>query len=306
MKQIKHYLKSIIQFIKSNFFSGLRLHLLLFLLTLITASAAGAKLAGYSIFEDSSNIVYGLSFSIPLLIILGAHEMGHYLACRKYHIDATLPFFIPDLSFFFLIGTFGAVIKIKEPVQSRKVLLRIAVMGPYLSFVLSAFFFWYGIKNADLIRLSDYSETHEYVLKFGDSLLTYLITKLYYPNLGSDLTANINNVGFAGWVGFLVTSLNLIPAAQLDGGHVTYVLFPKQHRKISILVSILLIFLSYFWLGWILWSFIIAFILYRTKRSRIYINEDSSLSFKDYVLIAAAYIILILTFIPVPLEILEI
>ena len=165
----------------------------------------------------------GLMFSTALLTILTSHEMGHYLACRYYGVRATLPFFIPAPPLF-LAGTFGAFIKMKSPIPSRRALFDIGLAGPLAGFVALL-----PIALAGLLTLQPASQSGPGVLIFNDPLLFKIIAKLTGANL---VDALANPFYMAAWIGLLVTSLNLMPVGQLDGGHGTFAVFGQRAHKI--------------------------------------------------------------------------
>jgi membrane-associated protease RseP (regulator of RpoE activity) len=167
----------------------------------------------------------GLTFSTALLTILTAHEMGHYLACRYYGVSATLPFFIPAPPLF-LAGTFGAFIKMKSPIPSRRSLFDIGLAGPLAGFVALL-----PISLAGLLTLQAAPPQSGSVIIFNDPLLFKIIATL----TGAQLTDALANPFYmAAWIGLLVTSLNLMPVGQLDGGHGTFAIFGQRaHRLIG-------------------------------------------------------------------------
>jgi membrane-associated protease RseP (regulator of RpoE activity) len=173
---------------------------------------------------NPSLIKSGLAFSISLLTILTAHEMGHYLACRYYGVRATLPFFIPAPPLF-LAGTFGAFIKMKSPIPSRRALFDIGLAGPLAGFVALL-----PIALAGVLTLQPAAhQSGPGVIIFNDPLLFQLIGKLTGANL---LDASPNPFYLAAWIGLLVTSLNLMPVGQLDGGHGTFAVFGQRAHKV--------------------------------------------------------------------------
>jgi membrane-associated protease RseP (regulator of RpoE activity) len=168
----------------------------------------------------------GLTFAALLLAILTAHEMGHYVACRRYGVDATLPFFIPAPPLF-LAGTFGAFIKMRSPIPSRRALFDIGLAGPLAGFVALLPVAVIGVLNLESATLPPGAS----VMIFSDPLLIRLIARLS----GTDLSLSLTNPFYmAAWIGLLVTSLNLMPVGQLDGGHGTFAVFgPRLHRKLG-------------------------------------------------------------------------
>jgi membrane-associated protease RseP (regulator of RpoE activity) len=171
-------------------------------------------------------IAQGATFSVSLLAILFSHEMGHYLACRYYKVDATLPYFIPAPPLF-LAGTFGAFIKIRSPIPSRRALFDIGLAGPLAGFVVAL-----PLSAIGVLTMGPPIAAPEHAIFFNDPLLFRLFAKL----LGVPLDPNAlpNPYYMAAWIGLLVTSLNLMPVGQLDGGHGTFAVFgARAHRIIA-------------------------------------------------------------------------
>jgi membrane-associated protease RseP (regulator of RpoE activity) len=189
-------------------------------------------------------LVQGVSFATALLSILLAHEMGHYLACRYYGVSATLPFFIPAPPLF-LAGTFGAFIRIRSPIPSRRALFDIGLAGPLAGFVVALPMSLIGV----LTLQSPLS--HEGPIIFNDPLLFRLLARAVGVTL--DTNSPFNPYYMAAWIGLLVTSLNLMPVGQLDGGHGTFAVFgPRAHRVIGRLAFVtvaVLAVLGWFWHG---------------------------------------------------------
>jgi len=223
---------------------------ILFCATFVTASFAGlSHLMGLAAFGrvliallfKPSLILYGLSFSFPLMSILLAHELGHFIACRYYGMRSTPPFFIP------LpippVGTLGAFIKIKSAFQHKRALFDIGIAGPLAGFAFTIPTLWIGIRLSKLIPKAAYGY-HGYM--FGEPLLFRLIAKLalgYSPNKHDML---VNPIAIAGLFGLLVTCLNLLPIWQLDGGHISYAVLGRSlQKKLSIVLPIALILQSF-------------------------------------------------------------
>jgi membrane-associated protease RseP (regulator of RpoE activity) len=192
-----------------------------------------------------SVLIEGLTFSSALLAILTAHEMGHYLACRYYGVDATLPFFIPAPPLF-LAGTFGAFIKMKSPIPSRRALFDIGLAGPLAGFVVLLPFAAIGLLTLQQAPPLDGGS----VVIFNDPLLFRMFAKAVGANLEN---AAPNPFYMASWIGLLVTSLNLMPVGQLDGGHGTFAVFgPRAHRllgRIAFITMATIAVLGFFWFG---------------------------------------------------------
>jgi membrane-associated protease RseP (regulator of RpoE activity) len=252
-------------------------HSALFLLTLLTTTFAGIVIAapdidvpepiasgvlGYLLYFpeyywrivsrlislailDPSILIQGLTFSVALLTILTAHEMGHYLACRYYGVDATLPFFIPAPPLF-LAGTFGAFIKMKSPIPSRRALFDIGLAGPLAGFVILLPIAWAGIMTLHVAPPLVGGQG----IVFNDPALFRIFAKLTGANLADALP---NPLYMAAWIGLLVTSLNLMPVGQLDGGHGTFALFGRRAHKLigwlAFVTMALIAVLGFVWHG---------------------------------------------------------
>jgi membrane-associated protease RseP (regulator of RpoE activity) len=183
--------------------------------------------------------------------ILLAHELSHYIASRKHNVEATLPYFIPAPT---LIGTFGAFIKMKSPVTTRKALLDIGISGPLAGFIVSVIVSVIGLY---LSRVVPVQETKD-ALSLGDSLLFSTLSQLILDYQPGSEDVLLHPVAFAGWIGFFVTSLNLLPIGQLDGGHIAYSLFGERHAYLSKgLIPILFLLGIFLWEGWALWAIVL-------------------------------------------------
>ncbi len=238
----------------------------------------------------------GLLFSISLLAILGAHEFGHYLAARRNGVRTSLPFFVPAPPFF-IIGTFGAFILIKESIPNRKVLMEIGCAGPITGFIVTIPTLFLGLS---LSKVGPLVETG--ALSFGSSILLGVISELVLgvSPLSSDVTIYLHPIAQAGWFGLLITALNLLPVGQLDGGHIIYSLFEKRFYVISRVFYALLIPLGFFWYGWWFWAVMLLIIGFRPAPL---IFDYIPLEMKHKVLGWLSVVIFILTFIPVPFKI---
>ena len=210
----------------------------------------------------------GIRLVLGLMSILMAHEMGHYLACRIYGVHSTLPFFIPapwapigpglawmPLSF---IGTFGAVIRIKAPFPSRKVLFDVGIAGPLCGFVVACVVMVLGVREATLVPIGDGTERD----LFGAPLIFQLITQAMHPAVAAPgMVLVIGPLGLAAWFGFLVTALNLMPVGQLDGGHVAYAILRRRAvfvSRFAQVMGLVLLWFSPLWLVWMLVMLVIG------------------------------------------------
>jgi len=231
----------------------LLLHVLLLVLTAYTATVAGVQWEGLQPGNDLDVLKQGLPFSLTLIAILLTHESGHYLMCRRHGVDATLPYFLPAPPFIFPLGTFGAFIRIRSPFPNRRALFDIGAGGPWAGFVVALVALAVGLPMSKVVPM----EPGSAVLELGDSLLTWGLTSLLVD--ADPRTVVLHPIAFAGWFGMFVTSINLIPAGQLDGGHVLYAAFGRRTRLIPVLLLATLVWLGWRgWTGWILWAAIIG------------------------------------------------
>jgi membrane-associated protease RseP (regulator of RpoE activity) len=265
----------------------------LFLLTVFTTLLAGALHEGVDPLRNPENILKGIPFSFSLMGILLSHELGHYLTARKHGLNVTLPYFIPAPPFPFIIGTFGAFIKMRSPVSDRKMLLDVGATGPLVGVAVSIPFLILGFRLSEVRIVQG-----QMGLTLGSSLLLYLISWLVVGPLPAGFDIVLHPVGFAGWIGLLVTSLNLIPIGQLDGGHVAYALLGEKQNRISKYVFLALLILGIFgWPGWLFWSLLLFIMGFRHPPP---LHGWVSLDQKRKVIGWLTVGIFILTFIPVP------
>ncbi len=213
--------------------SGLGMNILLFAATVVTTTIAGAIQKGLDPFASPYNVLHGLPFSTALIGILLFHELGHYFVSRFYNVPASLPYFIPVPT---LIGTMGAIIRMRSPIRDRRMLFDIGIAGPLAGLSLAIPAVIFGLSRSELVRIDDSLGG----IELGDSLLFMALTKLVVGSVPEGYTVLLHPVAFAGWLGFFVTSLNLLPMGQLDGGHVVYGIFGPGHRLISRLVFVAL------------------------------------------------------------------
>ena len=267
------------------------IHIILFLLTVITTVIAGSMMAGGNPFANLSDWGKGVSFSFALMMILGCHESGHYFIARKHKVDASLPYFIPAPTF---IGTFGAFIKIRAPIRHRIALLEIGAAGPIAGFIVAVPALVWGLRHSQVIETISSSG-----IKLGDSILMKLLTLSLFPDLGSTEDVILHPVAFAGWIGLLVTMLNLLPIGQLDGGHIAYALLGEKFNILAKYVLLLLIPMSYFSLNWLVWGLLILLLMRTTKHPPIY-NIEDPLTNREKWIGATSLAIFILCFIPAP------
>jgi membrane-associated protease RseP (regulator of RpoE activity) len=226
------------------------LHWLLFCLTLITTTWAGASYQGVDLAQEPGRFAVGLPSSIGLILILGVHELGHFFMARRHAIDVTPPYFIPVP---FGLGTFGAFIQMRSPPVNRKALFDVAVAGPLAGLVWRSrrFFSGFGFQAS------------EQVATVGSSILFTVLTKLSFGDVAQyGALVQLSPLAYAGWLGLFITALNLLPVGQLDGGHITRAMFgSRAGQTISTLAMWSLFLLALFvWPGLMMWVVIVFFI----------------------------------------------
>jgi membrane-associated protease RseP (regulator of RpoE activity) len=271
------------------------LHLVLFLLTLFSTLVVGALQTGADVLKQPLQIYKGIPFSITLLLILLTHELSHYFTSRRHGVEATLPYFIPAPT---IIGTFGAFIKMKSPIITRKALIDIGASGPIAGFFISVIAVFIGLSISDYVPASEVKEG----INLGDSLLFLAISRIVFGPLPVDAQIVLNPVAFAGWIGLFVTSINLIPVGQLDGGHIAYAFLGKRHARLSVLlVGVLAVLGILLWEGWLVWAVLLLFLGLKHPPVLYWEMElDKSRKITGW----SALLVFIVTFIPVPFQIL--
>lgn len=292
------------------------LHLLLLLATFFSTMVVGARLQwnfenglppffmgdGYFPFSFSwalhgRHLLMGMPFSLTLMTILLAHEMGHYLYCVKYRVAATLPFFIP---FPTLIGTFGAFIRIRSQLHSRRILFDIGIAGPIAGFVVATAALFFSLGRCQPAPFGAPSA------EIGYPLIFVLVQKLLVlsGHAGRIAATSLSRVYFhpvviAAWAGMLATSLNLLPSGQLDGGHIVFAVSPRAHKAVSRATILVLIPMGiFFWTGWLIWAVLLRFVAMRHPA----VPEWPGIGTGRRLLAALALIIFVVTIMPLPIQ----
>jgi membrane-associated protease RseP (regulator of RpoE activity) len=212
-----------------------KIHIVLFLLTLSTTFLAG--------FFQGGNITSGISFSVALLFILGSHEMGHYVYGKKYGVNISPPYFIPAPPLVSPIGTFGAFIKIRSPISTKRALFDIGIAGPLGGVIAAIPVIIIGIKLSRVVQTT--SREFQEGISLGSPLIFSFLSEAVWGNIPEGYDLILHPVAFAGWIGLFVTALNLIPAGQLDGGHIMYALFSRKwYQRTSICMIFILLILG--------------------------------------------------------------
>jgi membrane-associated protease RseP (regulator of RpoE activity) len=248
-------------------------------------------------------ILNGFWYSGTILAILGAHELGHYLACRYYQVDASRPFFIPvpplpPLPS--LTGTLGAFIRIREPIPTKRMLFDIGAAGPFAGFLVAVPALFIGTALSPVVKLP--ANTSE-LMTLGDPLLLKIVAWLTWGSIRDGYSLNMHPMLFATWFGMLATALNLFPIGQLDGGHITYAVLGRRSSVVtvaSIGAAVGLTFLSRSWLVWTV--LLIAMTLAMGPHHPRTLDEDVPLDRTRLWLAFGALVVLILCFTYNPIQ----
>lgn len=284
---------------------GFAVNVVLLALTIASTVAAGGFLwvafVGGSALRPTDFLYGGLSFALPLLAILGVHELAHYAMARRHHVEASLPFFIPVPPPFLLFGTFGAFISLREPIPDKKALLDIGASGPLAGFALSIPITLYGLTlsvHAPAISIANCGPAIFGInygnFLFGSSLIWGLFGAFFPAAL-----AHVSPVALAGWVGILVTAINLLPAGQLDGGHVFRALFGDRSRYVSYVAVPLLFLMGLLYSGWFLFAILILLLGLRHPPP---LNDLTRLDWKRWAVGFVALFVLVGGFVLVPIS----
>jgi membrane-associated protease RseP (regulator of RpoE activity) len=282
------------------------LHALLFLITLLTTTIVGAALefdfdrnvpflvehtldAYARIWYHPLELLQGLPFSLTLATILLAHELGHYLAAVYYRVDASLPYFLPAPT---ITGTFGAFIRIRSAIYSKRVLFDVGVAGPLAGFVFLLPALAIGLAFSKVIPgIAQQGDVH-----FGIPLIQWLLDKAIFPGTAA-ADIYLHPVGRAAWIGIFATALNLLPIGQLDGGHILYALAERRHAAVSLVMVAALVPLTVFWWPWLFWAAVLFFL--GRRHPVVYDTTDLGAGRRQLGWVALVVFILCFTFAPI-------
>lgn len=276
--------------------SNLYLHIFLAISTFITLTFRDAIFL-VPFFPDKIEDLFwnGLPYSLSLMLILFSHEMGHYIPAQIYGVRSTLPYFIPMP--FGPVGTMGAIIKILEPIPDKKKLFDIGVGGPLMSLVLSIPCWIYGVYLSEVVELPNNASDN--ILIFGDSLFTYWSAYFIHGEIGFGKDLMIHPLAKAGWVGLLITAINLLPFGQLDGGHIIYALNGEKYRNWIYYLFLAFLALGFVHFSWVIWGFLIYFLI---KVEHPFVPDSKeSLGIGRVILGWFMLISIVLIFVPVPM-----
>lgn len=275
---------------------GPGIHVALFAATFVTTAMASALHQGVDVLSEPSALLIGIPYAVAIMSILLFHEFGHYFLARIHRVDATLPFFIPAPPIIFFIGTLGAFIRMRSLPRDRRALFDVGAAGPWAGMLVAVPTLLIGLALSE-VRPSEPSG--EMGLFLGDSLLFRALTWLVLGTTGQDVTIVLHPVALAGWVGLLVTALNLLPVGQLDGGHVVYAALGEHwHRWISrgTLATLLVLGIG----GaatWLVWAVVLSFLGVRHPRLQ---DPDMQLDRPRKWAAAATLVMFLITFMPEP------
>jgi Peptidase family M50 len=276
---------------------GPALHILLIALTLATTTWAGALHQGINLLQQPGRFTAGMPYALALMTILGAHEMGHYVTARRYGMRVTLPYFIPVP---FALGTFGAFIQLRSPSPSRRALFDVGVAGPLAGLVVAIPALFVGLPLS-AVTVSATAPGLHLSTDAGASILLALVARVVIPDaLAQAHVLILHPLAFAGWLGLLITALNLLPIGQLDGGHMADAMFGQRASgTVSTVAMVALVLLGLFvWSGLLYWAFIAFFIAGRKGVPPI--NDVTELDPRRQALGVFAFALLVAILLPVP------
>ena len=284
------------------------LHVLLLLLTFATTTwIGGVHYQGFLVdfgrrdidLTQTKFLLGGLWYSLTILAILGAHEMGHYLACWYYRVNATLPFFLPAPPPFFT-GTFGAFIRIRSPIETKPILFDIGFAGPIAGFVVAVPALFLGLYWSTVVEVP---ATFEGALWLGEPLLFRLASWTIWGPIQDGFSINLHPTAFAAWFGLLATALNLFPIGQLDGGHIAYAALGSRSTYVTIGSIVAAVVLTFFSLSWVVWTMmmVVMLMLFGPRHPRT-ADDHVPLDSRRLALALFALVMFVLCFTPAPIS----
>jgi membrane-associated protease RseP (regulator of RpoE activity) len=244
------------------------LYSLLFALTVLTTCTVGASMQldfdrnlpfdiersldmWGAILRNPAILLTGIPFSFTLLAILLAHEFGHYIASEIHRVDASLPYFLPSP----FLGTFGAFIRVRSPIWSKRALFDIGIAGPLAGFVFLVPALAVGLAFSKIVP----GVAHQSDIHFGVPPLQWLLAQAIFPG-SSSMDLCLHPVARAAWIGMFATAMNLLPIGQLDGGHLLYSFFPKRHGLVGRILCLAMLPCGFLWKGWTFWGLVLLWL----------------------------------------------
>jgi membrane-associated protease RseP (regulator of RpoE activity) len=284
-------------------------HVVLLLLTVLSTTFFGAlHYASFAAdfgaavpdFVGASFWLHGLWYSATVLAILGSHEMGHYLACRRYDVDASLPFFLPaPLP---LTGTLGAFIRIRQRIPTKVALFDIGIAGPLAGFIVAVPCLLIGLSLSRVVALPEEFTGFE----LGEPLLFKLFSWLVWGTLPDGYSLNMHPMAFASWFGLIATALNLFPIGQLDGGHISYAVLGRRSTYVTVGMVAIAVGLTVFSLSWLVWTaMMVVMLCVFGPHHPPTLDEHEPIDDTRVLLAAVALLMFVLCFTPAPIEPLE-
>jgi hypothetical protein len=281
-------------------------HVVLFLATLLSTTLVGLDhyLSWQSDFR-SIPVTFswgllgkGLWYSLTILAILGAHEFGHYFACVRYRVNASLPFFLPMP--IALTGTLGAFIRIRQPIRTKRQLFDIGIAGPLAGFVVAIPALFIGLALSHVVAEPKATEG---MLSLGEPLAFKAASWMMWGTLKTGFTLNLHPIAFAAWFGLLATALNLFPIGQLDGGHISYAVLGRWSTRVTLATVGVAVVLTSFSLSWLVWTVLMVVMLFAFGPNHPKtLDEDVPLDRTRLILAVVALVVFVLSFTPAPIE----
>ena len=283
-------------------------YVFLFVLTVLTTTTAGAAhYASFQVGFTGTDVPFtwpqlflrGFWYSIPILAILGTHELGHYFACRYYGVEASKPYFLPMP--FVLTGTLGAFIRIRQPIPTKRQLFDIGIAGPIAGFVVAVPVLFLGMYLSTVVELPPDLQGSGF--RIGRPLLYNAVRWLTFGSVPDGSIVNIHPVLFAAWFGLLATALNLFPIGQLDGGHISYAVLGRGSTIVTIVMVLCVIGLTFWSMSWAVWAglMIVMLLVFGPRHPRTP-DEDEPLDPARKWLALFAVVMFVLCFTPAPIE----
>ena len=284
-------------------------YVILFVLTALTTTIAGAGHYAAFVVGFTTRVLdlpwwnlllHGFWYSAAILGILGAHEFGHYFACRYYKVDSSLPYFIPMP--LFITGTLGAVIRIRQPIPGKRALFDIGIAGPIAGFIVAVPVLFLGMYLSTIVPMPT-DNLKGGLVEIGEPLLFKAAQWLTLGTVANGYTVNMHPIAFGAWFGLLATALNLFPIGQLDGGHISYAVLGRKSTVVTIATVGCLIGLTFVSRSWIVWTVVTIVMLFtfgaRHPRTT---DEHVPLDRARLWLAAFAVVMFVLCFTPAPIE----
>ena len=283
------------------------LHVLLFMLTFVSTTLVGAEHYRFFLLGDfvgsqapmpyPALFLRGFWYSVTILLILGCHEMGHYVMCLRYNVEATRPYFLPaPLP---LTGTLGAFIRLRSRIPTKIALFDIGVAGPIAGFVVAVPALFVGLWLSRVDRLPDDMSRFS---ELGEPLLFQFAARVIWGPVAEGYSLNLHPMAFAAWFGLLATALNLFPIGQLDGGHISFAVLGRRSTIVTVVMLTAAIGLTFFSTSWIVWTILMTvMIVLLGPQHPPTLNDDVNLGPGRLAIALFALLMLIVCFTPAPI-----